>query len=91
MRLTALYMILAATLIFPGLSLAADEFGERFSADSPSALQDPEKALADIMPAAGDDEIEIEADEDGAYYNTDDAEENAAAQPIKVEDEADDN
>ena len=70
---------------FSGLSQASDEFGARFSEDTPSALQDPEKALADIMPAAGDKEIEAEQSEDEAYYNTDNPAENAAAKPLKVD------
>ena len=45
-----------------------DEFGARFSSDAPSAfgdfISDTERALADIMPAAGDEDGVVEDDED---------------------------
>lgn len=57
MRLLAFLAVLAAFTFLASPVMAADEFGSRFASDTPSALQDdPEKALADIMPAAGDEE-----------------------------------
>jgi len=72
MRLLALFAVLLAFAYFSTPVMATDEFGSRFSADAPSALQDdPEAALADIMPAAGDEDkaeegtrIENEADDE---------------------------
>ena len=60
MRLIAILTVLALSLGYAGVAMADDEFGSRFSADSPSALEDPAKALADIMPAAGEEEEEAD-------------------------------
>ena len=65
MRLLGFLAVLAAFVFTVAPLMAADEFGSRFAADAPSALQDdPEKALADIMPAAGDEEDDDAADEE---------------------------
>ena len=85
MRIITFLSILALSLGFAGFSQAADEFGARFSEDTPSALQDPEDALADIMPAAGEEDIDPEQAEDEAYFNSDNPAENAAAKPLKVD------
>ena len=58
----ALFMVCA---IFTQPVLAEDEFGARFAPENvPSALEDPEAALADIMPAAGDDEDDDQDDDE---------------------------
>ncbi len=57
MRLLGFLTVLLSFACFTSPVQATDEFGSRFSADTPSALQDdPEKALAEIAPAAGDEE-----------------------------------
>ena len=57
MRLSALLTLLPALGLLSAPAAAADEFGLRFSAEAPAALQDPDPdaALAAIAPAAGDE------------------------------------
>ncbi len=71
MRLIALTTFMMA---FTVPLYAADEFGTRFSTETPTALEDaakdPAEALADIMPAAGDEApTDTEKNEDDIYYN----------------------
>ena len=74
MRNFAVFALSALVVGFYGSALAADEFGERFSEQTPSAFEDPvtdpEKALSEIMPAAGEETVTEEEFEDGAS-NTD--------------------
>ncbi len=69
MRLLAVFTVLLSFGLLVTPVMAEDEFGSRFSADAPSALKDPEEALAEIAPAAGDEQPdeqtqEVEATDD---------------------------
>ena len=84
MRLLTLF---ALGLIVAGLSMPVmaeeaavvqDEFGARFTAEAPPAFgDDPAAALADIMPAAGD-ETEIDTDDQQEIEKTDTPEDSEA-------------
>jgi hypothetical protein len=61
MRLLAFFAVLCSYGLFAAPVIAADEFGARFSAEAPAALEDsPEAALSAIAPAAGDEPQEEE-------------------------------
>ena len=66
MRLLVTLAIILIGLALSAPGYATDEFGARFHEVVPEALSDPEQALADIMPAAGeeDDEEEQSSQED---------------------------
>ncbi|MCB1720539.1 MAG: hypothetical protein H6860_03885 [Rhodospirillales bacterium] len=78
MRFLAIFVSMVLGLAWSIPASATDEFGARFSAETPSALGGPEAALADIMPAAGeemeseeDSELVEESPEEGSDENSD--------------------
>ncbi|MCB1579442.1 MAG: hypothetical protein H6859_08280 [Rhodospirillales bacterium] len=80
MRFLAIFVSIVLGLAWSVPVSATDEFGARFSTETPSALGGPEAALADIMPAAGeetgneeDSELIEESPEEDSEENSDES------------------
>ncbi|MCB9982855.1 MAG: hypothetical protein H6861_04145 [Rhodospirillales bacterium] len=76
MRLFTMLACMILGLTLSAGTYAADDFGARFSEEAPTALSDPEEALAGIMPAAGEEQSAIEDEVQNA------AEEEIAEEPV---------
>ncbi len=65
-RFSSAILIAMAIMALPFSAMADDTFGERFTAEEPSAFSDPASptsSLDQIEPAAGDDNAEPQQDD----------------------------